>query len=75
MAWALPIEVEAQIAPTVTSKETSRIIVSVWAHALCVPHRQSGHLVAVARLGRIIDYLCWQFFMHRSYSTWQVFAE
>jgi hypothetical protein len=28
MAWALAIDVEAQIAPTVTSKDISRIIVS-----------------------------------------------
>jgi hypothetical protein len=34
MVWALAIEVEAQIAPTVTSKETSRIIASLGAHAL-----------------------------------------
>jgi hypothetical protein len=37
MVWALAIEVEAQIAPRVRSKETSRIIVSLWAHALLRP--------------------------------------
>jgi hypothetical protein len=38
MAWALAIDVDAKIAPTITIERKSRIIVSFWAHALCTPH-------------------------------------
>jgi hypothetical protein len=30
MAWALAIDVDAKIAPTITTERTSRIIVSFW---------------------------------------------
>src|SRR6516164_1646671 len=56
-AWARAIDVEAKIAPITASKQTNRIIISSWAHALFAPltfsHRSScssssGQLFALA---------------------------